>query len=228
VESHRNCLVFSAVIQANLPALQKYTAERNIARGQTVYSLDDPADELYLIEEGRVKIVRLSAEGQQKILNIYQSGDFFGELCLCGEQQRAEQAVALDSVRLKCFQMKGLLKLLERKPEMILGLVQLFCARLGESYDQITALAFDNLPRRLAREILRLSRALEGAPGQDGDGQLTLNLTHEDLAHLVGTSREMVTTMMTQFRQRGVLNYTRGHIYVEPARLEQFLAETET
>jgi CRP-like cAMP-binding protein len=108
--------------------------------------------------------------------------------------------------------MNALMKLLSSRPELVLGLLQLFCARLGESYDHIAALAFDNIPRRLAREILRLSRAVEAESKGNGKG-VTLNLTHEELAHLVGTSREMV-------------NYTRGHIHVEPPRIEKFLKDS--
>jgi CRP/FNR family transcriptional regulator len=208
-----------------MSTLEKYTDQRTFERGQTVYGLDDPADELYQIERGRVKIVRISPDGQQKILNIYQQDDFFGELCVCGGHTRTEQAVALEPVTVRSFEMKALMKLLASRPEMVLGLLQLFCARLGESYDHIAALAFDNIPRRLAGEILRLSRSVQAEAKSNGTG-VTLNLTHEELAHLVGTSREMVTTMMTQFRQRGILNYTRGHIEVDPARIEKFLKNT--
>ena len=224
MESHGNCVIFSGVIQAHMPTLEKFTSERSSERGQTVYCLDDPADELYRIERGRVKIVRISPDGQQKILNIYQQSDFFGELCVCGGHTRTEQAVALDPVRVRSFQMNGLMKLLASRPEMMLGLLQLFCTRLGESYDQIAALAFDNIPRRLARQILRLSRSVQ-TESKGNEKGVTLNLTHEELAHLVGTSREMVTTMMTQFRRRGLLDYTRGHIHVEPPRIEKFLQD---
>jgi CRP-like cAMP-binding protein len=72
---------------------------------------------------------------------------------------------------------------------------------------------------------LRLSRGAGGAGGQNGVG-VRLELTHEELAHLVGTSREMVTTIMTQFRQRGLLDYTRRQIHVDSGRLESFLKNT--
>lgn len=225
MESHGNCVVFSGAIQAHMASLEKFTSEQRYERGQTIYRLDDPAEELYQIQRGRVKIVRISPAGQQKILNIYQQADFFGELCVCEGHTRNEQAVALEPVTVRSFQLSALIKLLPSRPEMALGLLQLLCARLGESYDHIAALAFDNIPRRLAREILRLSRSAEAVSKSNGQGVI-LNLTHEELAHLVGTSREMVTTMMTQFRQRGILNYTRGHIHVEPPRLEKFLKDS--
>lgn len=223
MDSHRNCLTFSTVIRDHLPAVEKFTSQRTYERGQTVYCLDDPAEELFQINRGRVKIVRLSPDGQQKILDIYQAGDFFGELCICGGHKRTEQAVALEPLAVTSFLMSELMKILGRKPEMALDLLQLLCTRLGESQDQIATLAFDNIPRRLAREILRLSR---GAGAERAGEGIRLELTHEELAHLVGTSREMVTTVMTQFRQRGLLDYARRQIRVDPAHLEKYLTDS--
>ncbi|MGH9803949.1 MAG: Crp/Fnr family transcriptional regulator [Candidatus Acidiferrales bacterium] len=221
MKSHENCLIFSGVIRAHLPELRAFTAERRFERGQTVYCLDDPADEIYLIQQGRVKILRLSPDGQQKILDIYQAEDFFGELCICGGQRRTEQAVALERLHTTSFQVQGLMKLLRHKPDMVLEMLQLLCARLRESHDQIAALAFENIPRRLARELLRLGR--EEKP-LEGGTVVNLSLTHEELAQLVGTSREMITTIMNQFRQRGLLDYARRQITLDPARVEEFLS----
>lgn len=224
MDSHLNCLIFSTVIRDNLPAVEKFTSQRTYERGHSVYCMGDPTEELFHINSGRVKIVRISPDGQQKILDIYQAGDFFGELCICGGHKRTEQAVALEALQVTSFLMPQLMKILERKPEMALGLLQLLCTRLGESQDQIATLAFENIPRRLAREILRLSRG--AGEEQAGEG-VRLELTHEELAHLVGTSREMVTTVMTQFRQRGLLDYARRQIRVDPARLEKFLQDSQ-
>lgn len=220
MKSHENCLIFSDVIRAHLAELSAFTAERRHQRGQTVYCLDDPADEIYLIQQGRVKILRLSPDGQQKILDIYEPGDFFGELCICGGQRRTEQAVALDPLQTTSFQVQGLMKLLRQRPDMVLELLQLFCARLRESHDQIAALAFDNIPRRLARELLRLSGPEKSL---DRENRVRLSLTHEELAQLVGTSREMITTIMNQFRRRRLLDYVRRQITLDPARVEEFL-----
>lgn len=227
MESHQTCETFSTVVRSNLDSLTGFTGERRYQRGQTVYCMGDAADELYLINSGRAKVLRIAPDGQQKILDIYQRGDYFGELCICGAHQRTEQAVALEPLVVTSFQMRGLMKILRRKPDMVLALLQLLCMRLGESHDQIATLAFDNIPRRLAREILRLSRS-QGIP-KDGDGQqVSLELTHEDLAQLVGTSREMITTIMCRFRERGLLDYSRRHIVARPKELENFLHDPQT
>ena len=220
--NEQNCATFTGIIRANLHSLKGFSSNRDYERGQTVYCVGDPAEELLLIKRGQVKIVRISGEGQQKILDIYQPGDFFGELCICGGHKRLEQAVALESLSVTSVQVSGILKLLRQKPDMLLDLLQLLCARLGESYNQIATLAFDNIPRRLAREMLRLSHTPDARADENGV-HLGVSLSHEELAHLVGTSREMVTTVMNRFRKRGLLDYTRRHILIHPKQLEQFL-----
>ncbi|MFQ5776795.1 MAG: Crp/Fnr family transcriptional regulator [Terriglobia bacterium] len=220
--NEQNCATFTGVIRANLHSLKGFSSERDYERGQTVYCVGDPAEELLLIKKGQVKIVRISGDGQQKILDIYQPGEFFGELCICGGHKRLEQAVALESLSVTSIKVSAILKLLRHKPEMLLDLLQLLCARLGESYDQIANLAFDNIPRRLAREILRLSRTPDARAHENGV-HLGVSLSHEELAHLVGTSREVVTTVMKRFRERGLLDYSRRNIFIHPKQLEKFL-----
>ncbi|MFQ5695217.1 MAG: Crp/Fnr family transcriptional regulator [Terriglobia bacterium] len=223
MKSHQNCIVFSNIIRAHLDSLGAFQTERRYERGQTVYCMGDPPSELFLIQQGRVKILRLSPEGQQKILDIYQQGDIFGELCVCGSGKRTEQAVALEPLSVTSFQMDGLMKLLRRKPQMVLDLLQILCSRLSEAHDQIATLAFDNIPRRLARELLRLTQADGARRGEASNG---LSLTHEDLAQVVGTSREMITTVMNQFRERGLVDYSRRRIQAHRERLEKFLRES--
>lgn len=225
MESHQNCVTFAEFIRGNLRGLQEFSARHQYARGQTVYCMGDWADEIYRIDAGRVKIVRLSPDGQQKILSIYEAGDFFGELCICGGVKRSEQAVALEPLQVTSFQVKGLVRVLRKQPEMVLELLLLMCARLRESHDHIATLAFDNVPRRLVREILRLSRA-PGARVDDNGVHLGVNLSHEELAHLVGTSREMITIVMNQFRQQGLVDYTRRHILAHPDRMEEYLRQS--
>lgn len=225
VKSHRYCVAFSGVIREHLRELEQFSSNSSYDRNQVVYFMDDPTDELYLIDAGRVKVVRVSSEGKEKIIDIYQQGDFFGELCICGGGKRADQAIALEPTAVTSFKIKALLKLLPKKPELSLDLLLLYCGRLTEAQDQIATLAFDNIPQRLAKEILRLSQSTDSRR-ENGGVHLGVNLTHEELAGLVGTSREIITTIMNQFRQQGLLDYSRRNIFVYPDRVRQFLNRT--
>ena len=99
--------------------------------------------------------------------------------------------------------------------------MQYLATRLSESNRQIESLVFDNNHRRLARILLELSKdALRG-------GEISIRLTHEELAELIGSTREVVTGMMIEFRQQKLIDYKRGDIRPNIPRLKQFLAEEE-
>ena len=227
VMSHPYCAVFSGVVREHMKELEEFNSQGSFQRNDVIYSVDDSADALYLILSGRVKIVRVSSTGSQKIIDIYQEGDFFGELCICGGGKREDQAIAMDGTSVTLFRVSGLLKLLPKKPKLALDLLLLLCARLSESQDQIATLAFDNIPRRLAQEILRRSRSVPGAQETAGR-QLTIEITHEELAELVGASREIITTVMNQFRERGLVDYRRRTILVFPERVQEYLRESRS
>ena len=222
VKSHRYCIAFSGLIREQMDQLKEFRTDAYYDRNEVIYYVGDPSDSLFQITRGKVKVVRISNTGKMKIIDIYQPGDYFGELCICGGGKRGDQAIAIEPVHVISFQMTGLLRLLPKKPELTLDLLQLVCGRLSEYQDQIATLAFDNVPVRLAREILRLSQA-PGCLAENGGVRLGVNLTHEEIASLIGTSREIVTTLMNQFRQKGLVDYSRRSIFVYPDTVQDYL-----
>ncbi len=225
-QHHPPCNAFSAIVREHLPDLTKFRSEGRYERNQVIYSLEDPADEIYMIESGRVKLTRVSSEGKEKIIAIYQSGDFFGELCICGGGlKREDQAVALEPSGTISFKVQGVLDLVCNKPELALELLVLVCHRLAQYQDQIATLAFDPIPRRLAKALLRLQDSFASTVDEQGQ-KVSFSLTQEELAKLVGTSREIITTVMTQFREQGLVDYRRRNVVVFPARVEAYLERT--
>jgi CRP/FNR family transcriptional regulator, cyclic AMP receptor protein len=221
--AYQRCLTLSGFVQEHLQTLQNLTAEKVYTRNEVIYFMGDPADEIYLINSGRVKITRVSLSGKEKIIDIYETGDFFGELCLCENSKRTDQAVALDDVKVLLFKINKLLEVISKDPGAALELLMLFCQRLSEAQAQIETLAFDNIPRRLAKELLKMSRE-SGVKVSNGIC-VRQYLTHEELSQLVGTSREIITTVMNQFRRQGLVLYTRKSLVVNPAKTERFLEQ---
>lgn len=222
VRSHNYCLAFSTFVRENWDEMKRFTAVHRYRRNQEIYSLGDPATALYRIESGRVKVVRLSGEGKEKILNLYHEGDLFGEVCICGVGRRNEQAFALEPLSVVSFDVKGLLKLVRKRTELTLDLLMLFCARLVECQEHIATLAFDGIRQRLAKELLRLGH-LPGCQPDGGGVRLAVKLTHEELANLVNTTRETATSIMNQFRREGLLEYSPDKTVIFPERLEAYL-----
>ncbi|MGB7623990.1 MAG: Crp/Fnr family transcriptional regulator [Terriglobia bacterium] len=220
---HQRCLTLSGFVQDHLHTLQNLTTEKLYSRNEVIYFMGDSAENIYLIHSGRVKITRVSLSGKEKIIDIYETGDFFGELCLCENSKRTDQAVALDDVKVVSFKISKLLQVISKDPGAVLELLMLFCQRLSEAQGQIETLAFDNIPRRLAKELLKMTR--EGGVEVANGIRVRQYLTHEELSQLVGTSREIITTVMNQFRRQGLVVYTRKTLVVSPSKTERYLEQ---
>jgi CRP-like cAMP-binding protein len=193
--------------------------EKPFWRGMTVYALEEASTHLYVVLKGRVKIVRPSAEGQQKMVSIRYRGDLFGELALSGgEARRGDEAVALDTTRVALIRLGDFWNAVRRDPMLMQNAMSLLAGRLAESHRHIESLVFDNNHRRLARALLDLAGEAARA------GEASVRLTHEELAELIGSTREVVTGMMIEFRQRGLIEYKRGDIRPHLPKLIQFLS----
>lgn len=190
------------------PALSKMShIVRTFWRGTTIYSPDDPTTSLYSIISGRVKIMRASASGRRKIISIRYRGDLFGELALAGgavEARRSDEAVALDTTCVAVFRVEDFRRVMRNDPAAARDALDYITARLDEAHRQIESLVFDDNSRRLMRALLDLSSEASRA------GEASVRLTHEEIAELIGSTREVVTGLMLDLRRRGLIDYKRG------------------
>src|SRR5215475_2708524 len=194
--------------------------ERTFWRGMAVYALDDPAADVYVVLKGRVKIMRSSPEGARKIVSICYSGEIFGELALATDEvdaRRSDEAIALDTTRIAVIRTVDFWCAARRDPSLTREAMIHLTRRLSEAHWQIESLVFDNNHHRLARALLRLSADAART------GESSVRLTHEELAELIGSTREVVTGMMIDFRQRGLIDYKRGDIRPNLPGLIHFL-----
>jgi len=199
--------------------------ERTFWRGMSVYKPEDPISSIYVLLKGRVKLIRSSVEGQQKILSLRYQGDLFGELALAGssiEGIRSDEAVALDSARVAVIRLSDFWQAVRRDEGLMKMTMQYLAGRLAESSRHIESLVFDNNHRRLARLLVDLARDAQR------NGETSVRLTHEELAELIGSTREVVTGMMIEFRQRKLIEYKRGDIRPNLPRLLKSLSEEES
>lgn len=217
------CADFCSLIRTRLNEVTPYSARLTYRKDEVIYQLDDPADALFWVAAGRVKTMRVSAEGREKIVGLHSPGDVFGELCVCEVARRREGAVALEATEVLAIRVSGLLELVARTPALSQALLRVVCRRLMDYQDQVASLSFDTVSRRLAKELVRLGEAAAGA-APVSDAQPVTGWTHEDLAALVGSTREVVTLLMNQFRDSGMIDYRRQSIVVLPRRLQEFLA----
>jgi CRP-like cAMP-binding protein len=193
-------------------------------KGQLIYSADQPSTAIYLVISGKVKVSRLSGDGRQVVMDIYQPDEFFGESAFLNLPQRAEQALALENCRLMAWSNAEIEDIILKRPRLAVALLQLLVQRSLDFTTRIESFSVDNIARRLARSLIRFSERL-GVAGDDGAVRMT-PFTHELLSQYVGTSREIVTHYMNQFRREGYLRYSRKGIVVHHDALRSWLRQT--
>jgi CRP/FNR family transcriptional regulator, cyclic AMP receptor protein len=169
-----------------------------------------------------VKVSRVTPDGRQVVVDIYQADDFFGEWAFVANERGTETAIALENTKTMSWTVAEIEEIAARKPKLGLSLVQFLVKRSMDFAARIESFSVDNISRRLVRSLLRFSERM-GEAAEDGEVRM-IPFTHELLAQYVGTSREIVTQYMNQFRRKGVVRYSRRGIALDRAAAETWLA----
>jgi CRP-like cAMP-binding protein len=199
--------------------------ERRFPAGKTVFSKGDPADSLCILREGFVRLVSLSEQGAETILHLLKPDTVFGELLL-SEELRAFTAMADSDAAISFIPRAGFLKFLTSSPAASLNFIRLLSNRLARVEKTFAEFGHTWSHHRLARALLRLAED-HGEKTPEGT-VIGLRVTHEDLANLIGTTRETVTNQLGKFRRLGyikkgrrlVLNVDRLSRFVHTGRVE--------
>src|SRR5437016_5277020 len=192
-------------------------------KGQMIYNQDQPSTSIYLVIDGKVKVSRLADDGHQVVVDIYQPDEFFGESAFLGLPHRSEQATALENTKLMTWTTSEIEEIIMRRPRLAVALLQILVQRTIDFTHRIESFSVDNIARRLARSLIRFSERL-GTTEEDGSTRM-VPFTHELLAQYVGTSREIVTHYMNQFRHQGYVRYSRKGIVLHSEALRQRLRQ---
>ncbi len=199
--------------------------EHRVSRGEAIFREGDPADALFIVKSGLVKLVSLSTEGEESILHILRPGDLFGEVII-ERRIRPFTAVALTDVTVSRLKRNDLLDLLASLPSLSRNFLRLLCDRLHQVEREFAGLLNAWAYHRLGRELLHLAGDL-GV--ETGEGTLIpLHLTHEDLSNLIGTARETVTLQLQRFEEMGIIRRKGRQIIVNRPRLAGYLSREES
>ncbi len=194
--------------------------EVELPKGDVLFHEGDDGDRVYVVVEGKVKLGRSAADGRESLLAILGPGQMFGELSMFSPGPRSATVTAVTDTVLRDLSHAGLLEWLKNHPEVALGLLGQLAQRLRRANDIVSDLVFSDVPGRVAKSLLDLSRRF-GAPGEGGI-RVAHDLTQEELAQLVGASRETVNKALADFSSRGWIRLEpRSVILLEPERLRR-------
>ena len=201
-------------------ALRASMVEVTFAKGGVIFSEGDGGDRLYVVLEGKVKLGVSSSDGRENLLSVQGPGEMFGELSLFDPGPRTATATALTDSRLFGLGHEDLQEWLTGRPELAQSLLQALAQRLRRANEAMGDLVFADVPGRVAKALLDLSVRF-GV--QRGDGvHVTHDLTQEELAQLVGASRETVNKALADFASRGwILLEPRGVTILDVDKLNR-------
>ena len=171
------------------------------ARGSSIFAEGELGDRLYVILTGKVKLGRHSPDGRENLLAVMGPSDMFGELSVFDPGPRTSSATAVTDVRLATMDRDALREWINKRPEIAEQLLRVLARRLRRTNNALADLIFTDVPGRVAKQLLALS---ERFGSEEPDGlRVHHDLTQEELAQLVGASRETVNKALADFVHRG-------------------------
>jgi CRP/FNR family cyclic AMP-dependent transcriptional regulator len=202
--------LLGAMTDDEVQALTKGARCQVVGPGEIVFLRNDPTDGLYGVLSGSILIVVDSAEGKELVLNKHGAGDFFGEVSLLDGEGRSATAVAYEASKLVHIRRDRLMVFLKQRPEAMLRIVELVCTRMRRVTRLVEESLFLDVSARLARQIV----ALTDGGGPKGDLAATLRLSQNDLARMLGVSREFVSKQLALWRDAKIIELGRRRLTI--------------
>ena len=181
-------------------------------RGEFVYMPGDRAECVYVLKKGRVKLSVLSESGKEFAIDIFQPGDIFGEFALADEETRSNMAQALDDVLMWVFGKRDFVRFLETRPKLAMNYIRLVGGRRRRMEKKLSDITTKDVASRVCELLHEISTGSAPAPG--ATPELLVPLTHQDVASLIGASRQTTTTVLNDLERRDIIELGRGWIRV--------------
>ncbi|GGK11665.1 putative Crp/Fnr-family transriptional regulator [Pilimelia terevasa] len=210
--------IFQGVDQEAAEALAKEMETVDVRKGEILFNESEQGDSLYIVITGKIKLGRRAADGRQNLISVMGPSDMLGELSLFDPGPRTATATAVTDTRLARLRKASLRPWLADRPEIAEQLLRVLARRLRRTNDALADLIFTDVPGRVAKNLLQMASRFGTRDG--GVLRVTHDLTQEELAQLVGASRETVNKALADFASRGWLRLDgKSVIILDPERL---------
>jgi CRP/FNR family transcriptional regulator, cyclic AMP receptor protein len=207
--------LFSGLDRVELERFAEVTREKSYPKGSVILFEDDPGDSLFVVREGRVKVVLIGEDGREVILGVLGIGEYFGELSLIDDRPRSAHVIAMEDSNLLVLRREDFRRRVESSPTVAWALLTELSRRLRRADDKIGGLVLLDVPGRIARLLLDLAE-------ESGSNAVEKSLTHQTIAQMIGASRETVSRAMKDFQDAGWITVERRRIAIaDRSALEQ-------
>ena len=193
--------IFQGVEPAAVSALRSDLTSEEYSKGDVIIREGEQGDSLYIVTSGKVKLSRKAPDGRENLLSILGPSDMFGELSIFDPGPRTSSAVCVTDVSVQAMDRSALKRWIAERPEISDQLLRVLARRLRRTNNNLADLIFTDVPGRVAKALLQMA---DRFGSRDADGlRVKHDLTQEELAQLVGASRETVNKALADFVHRG-------------------------
>jgi len=196
---------FAGIGQSELDAIGKFVFEKKADRGEIIIFEGEPAETLYFVVAGAVKVFKTSAEGKEQILHIIRPGESFNEVSVLSGGVNIASAEAMGAVTLHTIKKSDLETVLENNHRVALNIIQVLSERMRNLISLVEDLSFRHVTSRVARVLLEYLG--------EGDGE-SPRLTQQEMAAMIGTAREMVGRSLKTLEESGSIRLDRHRIVI--------------
>lgn len=203
--------LFSGLNSQQLAILNDITHVNDYSAGEILFLEGEPADAFYAILEGEIKIIKVTAEGKEIILEKMGKGDFFGEMGILEEKNRSATALINKKSKLLVLEKDNFVGFIKDNPEIALKIIIELSHRLRQANQEIEGLAFMDVETRLKRLLLRLAKKCK----TNGLMEIEREITHQEMAKYIGSSRETVTRLINKLETEGLLKIEEDKIILK-------------
>ena len=204
--------LFADLPDEDIRALMAVARKRTFRAGEVIFHREDVGQVLYVIKEGKVNICLISPEGQEISLVVLGKGDFFGELAILDGLPRSTDAIALERVECYTLQRSDFHNAIMKNPKIAIQVLEILSRRLRKTDDKVEDLVVLDVYGRVAKKLLDLAHE-HGVQVEDGI-RIDIRLTQQDLASMVGASRESVNKVLGYFTDKGYISSDKHKITI--------------
>jgi CRP/FNR family transcriptional regulator, cyclic AMP receptor protein len=205
--------IFEGMDEESVRQLEPYLQHRRYDPREMIFLPGDQGDKVYFLKEGLVKLARLSPGGKEMTLALLERGEIFGEMSFLDGLPRETFAQAMERVLVCIARAQDFQRFVDRKPGLGLKISMSMGERVRDLEQQIENLVFRDVPGRLASMILRLAKKHGTAEHPQGD-MIDLRLTHQEIANLIGATRESASINISRLRSEGLIEVDRHRFVI--------------
>lgn len=215
----RSLALFQRLSEEELARVAAIARERHYRKGAILFSEGDPGEAIYFVKKGRVRVFRTAANGQEQVLRVWGPGHEVGLVVLADKAPYPASAQVTEDSVLLVFRVDDLLQILPESRTLAANAFCLVGQRLRLARDLAHDLAVHNTHGRLANLLLRMAE-------EQGSNVITLGMTHQEIAGMIGTSRETVTRVLGDFRRTGCIAVRGEQVVIQDERkLREWMGE---